>query len=63
MSTLAAGGDDAQEVAVVGGGIAGLTCAHFLAKQGLEVTLFDMGRSHPGKRGRSIALPRSIAWA
>src|SRR5262245_51229461 len=31
------------DVAVVGGGIIGLTCAYFLAKEGLSVEVFDRG--------------------
>jgi glycine oxidase len=31
------------DVAVIGGGIIGLTCAYFLAKQGLTVEVFDRG--------------------
>jgi glycine oxidase len=31
------------DVAIVGGGIIGLTCAYFLAKEGLSVSLFDRG--------------------
>jgi glycine oxidase len=31
------------DVAVIGGGIVGLTCAYFLAKEGLSVEVFDRG--------------------
>jgi glycine oxidase len=31
------------DVAIVGGGIIGLTCAYFLAKEGLSVSVFDRG--------------------
>src|SRR5262245_41257786 len=31
------------DVAIVGGGIIGLTCAYFLAKSGLSVEVFDRG--------------------
>ena len=31
------------DVAIVGGGIIGLTCAYFLAKEGLSVEVFDRG--------------------
>jgi heterodisulfide reductase subunit A-like polyferredoxin len=45
-------------VAIVGGGIAGLTCASALAEQGYRVTVFDMGRTHPGARWcRARCLP------
>jgi hypothetical protein len=46
----------AEEVAVVGGGIAGLTCASLLAKGGYSVTLLDMGKSHPGERSAACDL-------
>src|SRR5262245_19210056 len=31
------------DVAIIGGGIIGLTCAYFLAKEGLSVEVFDRG--------------------
>jgi glycine oxidase len=31
------------DVAIIGGGIIGLTCAYFLAKEGLSVSVFDRG--------------------
>ena len=34
-----------HEVAVLGGGLAGAYCAHLVAKAGIPVTLYDMGRS------------------
>lgn len=40
-----------ESVAVIGGGIAGLTCAQFLAKSGrYDPTVFDTGRLRPGGR-------------
>ena len=42
-----AGSDSGKRVAVVGGGPAGLTCAHELRKQGHEVTVFE-ARNMPG---------------
>ncbi len=44
------------DVAVVGGGAAGLTAAHFLARAGLSVTVFDQDRSIL-KRARLLNLP------
>lgn len=38
-----------REVAVVGGGVSGLYCAHFLTQQGYAVTVFDLGKHCPGK--------------
>ncbi|GAB4550985.1 MAG: NAD(P)-binding protein [Phycisphaerales bacterium] len=42
-------GHGSPRVAVVGGGIAGLTCARTLADHGCDVTVFDKGRG-PGGR-------------
>lgn len=40
---------EVAKVAIVGAGLAGLTCANILSKNKLEVSLFDKGR-HPGGR-------------
>lgn len=37
-------------VAVVGGGLAGLTCAHNLQSNGVATHVFDMGTRGPGQR-------------
>lgn len=44
------------DVAVIGGGAAGLTAAHFLARAGLSVEVFDQDRSIL-KRARLLNLP------
>lgn len=44
------------DVAVVGGGAAGLTAAHFLARAGLSVEVYDQDRSIL-KRARLLNLP------
>ena len=46
----------AIDVAVVGGGAAGLTAAHFLARAGLQVEVYDQDRSIL-KRARLLNLP------
>jgi choline dehydrogenase-like flavoprotein len=47
-SSQSVSGQAMPQVAVVGGGIAGLVCATELAKQGCRVQVFDMGRHNPG---------------
>ena len=44
------------DVAIIGGGLAGLSAATYLARAGMEVTLFEKsnrlgGRGYPGARG------------
>lgn len=39
-------------IAVVGGGVSGLYCASMLAKQGHDVTVFDLGKHCPGAAPR-----------
>jgi len=46
-------------VAVIGGGAAGLTAAHFLARAGLQVELYDQDRSIL-KRARLLNLPGAV---
>lgn len=52
-----------ERVAIIGAGPAGLTCAHFLAQQGIQVTIFDSG-AEPGGMLRAgipaFRLPREI---
>jgi len=43
------------DVAVLGAGIAGVTCAHLLANEGRSVGLFDAGRVGHGVSGHSTA--------
>ena len=45
----------AKNVAIIGGGIAGLAAAASLAKQGIAVTILEAG-SHLGGRARSVAI-------
>lgn len=47
-----------RRVAVIGGGIGGLSCAHELAREGVEVTVYEAGRELGGK-ARSHYLPRT----
>ena len=48
-------GDTRTEVAVVGGGIAGMTTALLLAEAGREVTLIEMDRVGAGATGYTTA--------
>jgi len=48
-------GDARTEVAVVGGGIAGVTAALLLAEEGCEVTLIEMDRIGRGATGHTTA--------
>jgi 15-cis-phytoene desaturase len=43
-------------VAILGGGVAGMSAAHELAHRGFQVTVFE-GRSTPGGKARSIFIP------
>src|SRR5687768_657098 len=45
-------------VAVLGGGVAGLTAAHELAERGLEVVVLE-ARGIPGGKARSLPVPGS----
>jgi photolyase PhrII len=45
------------QVAVVGGGISGLTCARTLADHGIPVTVFDKGRGPSGRTATRRAEP------
>ncbi|GAB2526697.1 hydroxysqualene dehydroxylase [Nocardia heshunensis] len=47
--------DTGRRVAVLGGGVAGLTAAHELAERGFEVTVYE--RRALGGKARSIAVP------
>lgn len=49
--------DSGHRVAVLGGGVAGLTAAHELAERGFEVTVYE--RRALGGKARSIAVPGS----
>ena len=46
------------KVAVLGGGVAGLTAAHELAERGFEVVVLE-SRSIPGGKARSLPVPGS----
>lgn len=39
-----------KKVAVIGGGVAGLSCAKHLSESGISCTVFDTGKSYPGGR-------------
>ncbi|MBV7697772.1 FAD-dependent oxidoreductase [Streptomyces sp. TRM70350] len=49
------GADSGRRVAVLGGGIGGLTAAHELAERGFEVTVYE--RKELGGKARSIPVP------
>src|SRR4051794_14380811 len=48
----------AGTVAVLGGGVAGLTAAHELADRGFSVTVYE-SRDRPGGKARSLPVPDS----
>lgn len=48
--------DHEHRVAIIGGGLAGLACAHALREAGIEPTVFDRGR-FPGGRLSSRSVP------
>jgi uncharacterized protein with NAD-binding domain and iron-sulfur cluster len=48
----------ADTVAVLGGGVAGLSAAHELVERGFDVTVYE-GRDRPGGKARSLPVPRS----
>ncbi|GGX63900.1 hydroxysqualene dehydroxylase [Streptomyces hiroshimensis] len=50
-------GSGAQTVAVLGGGVAGLTAAHELAERGFQVTVYE--KKAPGGKARSMDVPGS----
>lgn len=47
--------DIKADVAIVGGGIAGITCAYLLGKEGLSVTVLEADRIAHGTTGRTTA--------
>src|SRR3954452_16318849 len=47
-----------ERVAVLGGGVAGLTAAHELAERGFDVTVYE-ARQRLGGRARSLPVPGS----
>jgi uncharacterized protein with NAD-binding domain and iron-sulfur cluster len=52
-------GQNRPTVAVLGGGIAGLTAAHELAERGFDVTVYE--RNAPGGMARSFPIPHTAA--
>ncbi|MGI9416079.1 MAG: FAD-dependent oxidoreductase [Hyphomicrobiales bacterium] len=59
---IAAKASDAK-VLVVGGGPAGLECAHALGKRGYQVALAEAGRELGGRVAHEAALPGLSSWA
>jgi len=51
----------ARDVAVIGGGVAGLACAHALSLRNVSVTLYDAGRVLGGRA--STRVDRETGWA
>src|ERR687891_297022 len=49
-----------MKVAILGGGVAGLTAAHELAERGFEVVVLE-ARDIPGGKARSLPVPGSGA--
>ena len=52
--------DSTCEICIVGAGIAGLTTAYLLAKEGRSVIVVDMGPLAGGQTGRTTA---HLSWA
>ncbi|WP_227998032.1 hydroxysqualene dehydroxylase [Nocardia australiensis] len=57
LPARATAGPDGRRVAVLGGGVAGLTAAHELAERGFQVTVYE--RRALGGKARSIPVPGS----
>lgn len=55
-------GDHAAEVAVIGGGITGLSTALHLAESGVDVALIEAGEIPSGGSGRSVGLVNAGLW-
>ncbi len=56
-----------MKIAIIGGGIVGSTCAYYLSKENLDVTLFDYGIGQATKASAGIISPwfskrRNKAW-
>lgn len=51
-------GPRGRKVAILGGGVAGMSAAHELMERGFEVSVFEM-KDIPGGKARSIAVPGS----
>ena len=66
MSTGAAPLPKAVEIAIVGGGIAGIATAYYLARRGLPVLVFEKGRIAGEQSSRNwgwVRVPREIPAA
>ena len=64
MAAVQVDGKPQADVAIIGGGVAGLTCALELASQGISCTVFDMGTRTAGKAELPLAATQpSIAEA
>ena len=48
-------GDESAEVAIIGGGMAGLLTAHFLRERGIRALVLEAGRICSGQTGRTTA--------
>jgi len=44
-------------VAIFGGGVAGMSAAHMLARRGFEVTVYDRNDTYAGGKARSVDIP------
>ncbi len=48
-----------KKVAILGGGIAGMSAAHELAERGFEVEIYEFKNDHCGGKARSVDVPNS----
>ncbi len=62
LARAALQGDHAAEVAVIGGGITGLSTALHLAESGVDVALIEAGEIPSGGSGRSVGLVNAGLW-
>jgi len=49
-----------KHVAVIGGGVSGIACAHYLTKKGVQVSLFEEGDRLGGRMARDTLGNKSI---